>query len=136
MESVDPTEDQAAGDEEGDGEADRDGDIDIVPDSDDNVTEPAVQNTDHDLPQTDGEDDNDSDGDEPGEEKESTPITRSTRSGKVAPVQLPPKKRGWGRPKILTHSRRDLLNVMDFEYLQLGGFLGIMSVKEFWKKTN
>ena len=36
----------------------------------------------------------------------------------------------------LTHSRRDLLNVMDFEYLQLGGFLGIMSVKEFWNKTN
>ena len=28
----------------------------------------------------------------------------------------------------------DLLNVMDFEYLQLGGFLGIMSVKEFWKE--
>ena len=101
MEFVDPTEDQAAGDEEGNGEADGDGDIDIVPDSDDNVTEPTVQNTDHDLPQTDGEDDNDSDGDEPGEEKESTPITRSTRSGKVAPVQLPPKKRGRGRPKIL-----------------------------------
>ena len=101
MEFVDPTEDQAAGDEEGDGEADGDGDIDIVPDSDDNVTEPAVQNTDHDLPQTDGEDDNDSDGDELGEEKESTPITRSTHSGKVAPVQLPPKKRGRGRPKIL-----------------------------------
>ena len=37
---------------------------------------------------------------------------------------------------LITHSRRDLLNVMDFEYLQLGAFLGIMSVKEFWKKTN
>ena len=33
------------------------------------------------------------------------------------------------------HSRRDLLNVMDFD-LQLGGFLGIMSVKGFWKKTS
>ena len=31
----------------------------------------------------------------------------------------------------LTHSRRDLLNVLNFEYLQLGDFLGIMSVKEF-----
>ena len=36
----------------------------------------------------------------------------------------------------LAHSRRDLLNVMDFEYLQLEGFQEIMSVKEFWKKTN
>ena len=31
----------------------------------------------------------------------------------------------------LTHSRRDLLNVLIFEYLQLGYVLGIMSVKEF-----
>ena len=37
---------------------------------------------------------------------------------------------------FLTHSRRDLLNVLNFEYLQLGYVLGIMSVKEFWKKTN
>ena len=37
---------------------------------------------------------------------------------------------------LLTHSRRDLLNVLNFEYLQLGDLPGIMSVKEFWKKTN
>ena len=36
----------------------------------------------------------------------------------------------------LTHSRWDLLNVMDFEHLQLGDLLGIMSVKGIWKKTN
>ena len=47
------------------------------------------------------------------------------------------KRRGTSQMgHVLTHSRRDLLNVMDFEYLQLGGSLGIMSVKEFWKKTN
>ena len=38
--------------------------------------------------------------------------------------------------ELLTHSRRDLLNVLNFEYLQLGYILGIMSVKELRKKTN
>ena len=36
---------------------------------------------------------------------------------------------------LLTHSRRDLLNVLNFEYLQLGDLPGIMSVKDFLKKT-
>ena len=31
--------------------------------------------------------------------------------------------------RCLTHSRRDLLNVLNFEYLQLGYILGIMSVE-------
>ena len=43
---------------------------------------------------------------------------------------------GGGVRVLLTHSRRDLLNVLDFEYLQLGHPQGITSVKYFLKKTN
>ena len=35
-----------------------------------------------------------------------------------------------------THSRRGLLNVVNFEYLQSGDSPGILSVKELKKKTN
>ena len=36
---------------------------------------------------------------------------------------------------LLTYSRQDLLNVLNFEFLQSGDLLGIMSVKEFCKMT-